>query len=121
MNSARNSSAPRGHKLIIHFDSTPNLVKQATSGAPFDLGVVPIDVFKDAAAKARFAAGPTIDIARVGYGVAVRAGAPKPDVSHAGRIEKDAARGAIDRLRTGERGRRLCYQCFRAPGHCRSK
>jgi molybdate transport system substrate-binding protein len=69
-----------GHKLVIRFDSTPNLIKQATS-TPFDLAVVPIDVFKDAAAKARFASGPTIDIARVGYGVAVRAGAPKPDVS----------------------------------------
>jgi molybdate transport system substrate-binding protein len=70
-----------GHKLTITFDSTPNLIKAATSGAPFDLGVVPVDVMKDAAARARFAAGPTIDIARVGYGVAFRAGAPRPDVS----------------------------------------
>ena len=69
-----------GHKLVIHFDSTPNLIKQATSGAPFDLAVVPVDVFKDAAARARFAPGPTIDIARVGYGVIVRSGAPRPDV-----------------------------------------
>ena len=76
-----------GHKLIIHFDSTPNLIKQATS-TPFDLGVVPVDVFKDAAAKARFASGPTIDIARVGYGVAVRAGAPKPDVSTPDALKK---------------------------------
>jgi molybdate transport system substrate-binding protein len=70
-----------GHKLTIHFDSTPNLIKQITSDAPFDVAVVPVDVFKDAAAKARFAAGPTIDIARAGYGVIVRSGTPKPDVS----------------------------------------
>jgi molybdate transport system substrate-binding protein len=69
-----------GHKLVIHFDSTPNLIKQATSGDPFDLAVAPVDVFKDAAAKARFVPGPTIDVARVGYGVIVRAGAAKPDI-----------------------------------------
>jgi molybdate transport system substrate-binding protein len=70
-----------GHKLVIHFDSTPNIIARVTSGTPFDLVVVPVDVFKDDGAKARFAASPSIDIARVGYGVIVRAGAPKPDVS----------------------------------------
>ena len=70
-----------GHKLSIHFDSTPNIIARVNSGTPFDLVVVPVDVFKDAAAKARFAPGPTVDIARVGYGVIVRAGAPKPDLS----------------------------------------
>jgi molybdate transport system substrate-binding protein len=76
-----------GHKLTIHFDSTPNLIKLATS-APFDLGVVPVDVFKNAEAKARFAPGPTTDIARVGYGVAVRAGASKPDISTPDALKK---------------------------------
>ena len=70
-----------GHKLVIHFDSTPNLIKQAVSGAPLDAAVVPVDLFKDDAAKARFVPGPTTNIARVGYDVIVRAGAPKPDVS----------------------------------------
>src|SRR5258705_4733451 len=70
-----------GHKLASHFDSTPNIIARINSGTPFDVVVVPVDVFKDAAAKARFAPGPTIDIARVGYGVIVRAGAPKPDIS----------------------------------------
>jgi molybdate transport system substrate-binding protein len=68
-----------GHKLVIHFDTTPNLIKAAASDEPFDLGVVPIDVFKDDAAKAKFK--PQIEFARVGYGVAVRAGSPRPDVS----------------------------------------
>ncbi len=70
-----------GHKLSIHFDSTPNIVARVASGTPFDAVVVPIDVFKDAGAKARFAPGTTVNIARVGYGVIVRAGAPKPDIS----------------------------------------
>ena len=70
-----------GHKLSIHFDSTPNIIARVNSGTPFDVVVVPVDVFKDAAAKARFVPGPTVDIARVGYGVVVRAGATKPDIS----------------------------------------
>jgi molybdate transport system substrate-binding protein len=77
-----------GHRLVIHFDSTPNIITQVTSGPPFDAVVVPVDVFKDAGAKARFAPGPTVDIARVGYGVAVRAGAPKPDVSTPDALKK---------------------------------
>src|ERR1700709_168506 len=77
-----------GHKLSIHFDSTPNIVARVNAGTPFDVVVVPIDVFKDAAAKARFAPGPTIDIARVGYGVAIRAGAPKPDISTPDALKK---------------------------------
>src|SRR5262245_25814644 len=70
-----------GHKLDIFFGTTPNLIKEATSGKPFDVGIVPVEVMQDAAARARFMGGPTIDIARVGLGVAVRAGGPKPDIS----------------------------------------
>jgi molybdate transport system substrate-binding protein len=77
-----------GHKLSIHFDSTPNIITRINSGTPFDLAIVPVDVFKDAAAKAHFAPGPTIDIARVGYGVAVRAGAPRPEVSTPDALKK---------------------------------
>jgi len=70
-----------GHRLSIHFDSTPNIIARINSGTAFDVVVVPVDVFKDAAAKAHFSPAPTVDIARVGYGVIVRAGAPKPDIS----------------------------------------
>ena len=70
-----------GHKLTIEYGATPQLIKQVASGAPFDLGVVPADLFKDAAAKARFVPDPTVDIARVGYGIVVRAGAARPDIA----------------------------------------
>jgi molybdate transport system substrate-binding protein len=70
-----------GHKLVFRFGTTPELIKLATTGGAFDLGIVPREVFKDAAAQAQFASGPTTDIARVGLGVAVRSGSPKPDIS----------------------------------------
>ena len=70
-----------GHKLIFRFGTTPELIKLATTGGPFDVGVVPREVLQDATARAQFVADPTTDIARVGLGVAVRSGAPKPDIS----------------------------------------
>jgi len=70
-----------GHKLVVVFGTTPELIKRVTSDTPFDVGVVPADVLKDAAARARFAPEPMTDVARAGYGVVVRAGAPKPDIS----------------------------------------
>ena len=70
--------AATGHKLDITFAATPELIKM--SSAPFDLGVVPIDVIKNDDARAKFTGTPAA-IARVGYGVAVKAGEPKPDVS----------------------------------------
>jgi molybdate transport system substrate-binding protein len=70
-----------GHRLTINFDSTPNIIARVNSGTPFDVAVVPVDVFKDSTAKGHFVAGSIIDIARVGYGVIVRTGAPKPDIS----------------------------------------
>ena len=77
-----------GHKLVIRYGTAPELIKMATSGVPFDLGVVPQDVWKDAAARAQVAPGPTPNVARVGIGVAVRAGAPKPDISTAEALKR---------------------------------
>src|SRR5262245_4951527 len=71
--------AATGHRIVYRFGTTPQLIAMAAA-APFDLGVVPQDVLKDAAARAQFAPGATTDVARVGIGVAVRKGAPKPDI-----------------------------------------
>jgi molybdate transport system substrate-binding protein len=70
-----------GHKVVIRYGTAPDLIKMATSGVPFDVGVVPQDVYKNATARAQFVPTPPADVARVGIGVAVRRGAPKPDIS----------------------------------------
>jgi len=68
-----------GHRVVIRYGTTPELVKMATGG-PFDLGIVPVDVLASDAARPTFAAGHAPTVARVGIGVAVRSGAPRPDI-----------------------------------------
>jgi len=68
-----------GHKVVVRYGTTPELIAMAKS-APFDAVVLPREFLNDAEAAAKLA-GATIDIARVGLGVAVRAGAPKPDIA----------------------------------------
>src|SRR5262245_16273120 len=68
-----------GHKLVIRYGTTPELVKMATGG-PFDAFVVPTEMMKNDAARAACSAEQAT-VARVGIGVAVRTGAPKPDIS----------------------------------------
>jgi molybdate transport system substrate-binding protein len=77
-----------GHKVVIRYGTTPELIKMATSGVSFDLGVVPQDVWKDDGARAQAAPGPTPEVAQVGIGVAVRAGAPKPNISTAAALKQ---------------------------------
>ena len=68
-----------GHKVTIRYGTTPELIALAKSTA-FDAVVLPREFLNDADAAGKLA-GATADIARVGLGVAVRAGAPKPDLA----------------------------------------
>jgi molybdate transport system substrate-binding protein len=68
-----------GHKVLIRYGTTPELIALA-KGSAFDAVVLPREFLNDADARGKLA-GATIDIARVGLGVAVRAGAPKPDIA----------------------------------------
>ena len=69
-----------GHKVAVKFGTTPELIRMATGGQRFDVGVVPVEFTKNDAARATFLAPTTRELARVGMGVAVKAGAPRPDI-----------------------------------------
>lgn len=71
-----------GHKIAIRYGTAPELIVMAKT-TPFDLALTPSEVFQDADAAARLAPGAPVPIARVGLGVAVPAGAPKPIIDSA--------------------------------------
>jgi len=54
---------------------------QLASGAAFDVVILSREGLEDLMKAGRIAAGTDVDLARTPIGVAVRAGAPKPDVS----------------------------------------
>jgi len=72
-----------GHKLIIQYGATPQLIKKIEDGEPFDVAILVADVMNDPSKQGLFAAGARPTISSVGLGAAVRAGAPKPDIGSA--------------------------------------
>jgi molybdate transport system substrate-binding protein len=80
--------ADTGHQVELRLGTTPDLIRMATSGQPFDAAVVPREVFDSADATARFIDGAPTEVARVGYGVAVKKGAPKPDISTVDKLKR---------------------------------
>jgi len=57
------------------------IAAQLASGAPFDVLIMSREGLTDLIAAHRIAAGTDVDLARTPLGIAVRKGAPKPDVS----------------------------------------
>lgn len=70
-----------GHKIVIQYGSTGTFKKQIEAGEAFDLAIFGSDGVDDLIKQGKIAGDTRVDIARVGIGVAVRAGAPKPDIS----------------------------------------
>src|SRR3954470_1788744 len=70
-----------GHKVILENDTVGALTKRIEGGEAFDLAVLTPAAVNDLSAKGKFVAGSRTNLGRVGVGVVVKEGAPKPDIS----------------------------------------
>jgi molybdate transport system substrate-binding protein len=69
-----------GHKAVVSNDTAGGLAKRILGGEAFDLAVITPGAIDDLIAKGKVT-GPRITVARVGVGVVVKEGAPKPDIA----------------------------------------
>jgi molybdate transport system substrate-binding protein len=69
-----------GHKVIISYELGAALMNKVNSGAPLDIVTHYPDAVDDLAKKGKVLPGTRAVFARAGIGVAVKAGAPKPDI-----------------------------------------
>jgi len=69
------------HKVAIHFEVNPAVKRRIEAGEAFDVAVLNPPVLDDLIRQGRIVAGTRAVIGRAGIGAAMRAGAPKPDIS----------------------------------------
>jgi molybdate transport system substrate-binding protein len=97
-----------GNKVILEEGTAGQLAKRVADGEAFDVMVVTPAVIKQLSDGGRIRGESSANVAKVGIGVAVRDGAPKPDLSSADAFRKallDARRVAyIDPAAGGSSG-----------------
>jgi molybdate transport system substrate-binding protein len=69
-----------GHKVTVENDTVGALRKRIEGGEAFDVAVLTPAAIDDLSAKGKLVAGTRANLARVGVGVMVKAGAPAPDI-----------------------------------------
>jgi molybdate transport system substrate-binding protein len=77
-----------GHKVTTIFTGTLDVQKRIAAGEAYDLIIMAGPAIDDFIKSGTIVPGSRTDIARSGVGVAVRAGAPKPDISSTQAVKK---------------------------------
>ena len=70
-----------GQKVVVENDTVGALTKRIEGGETFDLAILTPAAVDGLASKGKLVAGSRANLARVGIGVVVKEGAPKPDIS----------------------------------------
>ena len=77
-----------GHKVTVENETVGALTKRIEGGEGFDLAVLTPGAVDNRTGKGKFAAGSRTNLARVGVGVVVKDGTPKPDISSVDAFKK---------------------------------
>jgi molybdate transport system substrate-binding protein len=77
-----------GHKVTATWTGTVKIKEKIAAGEVFDLVIVGAPEVDRFIADGKMAAGSRVDLAKSGVGVAVRTGAPKPDISSGEAVKK---------------------------------
>src|SRR5262245_17321046 len=70
-----------GHKLVIQYGATGTFKRQVEAGEAVDLVIIGSEGVDELVKQGKIAADTRVEIVRVGIALAVRAGAPKPDIN----------------------------------------
>ena len=70
-----------GHKVNVSFQGGPNLNQKINEGTTGDVTSLGLQQFDDFVKSGKVVAGSVVEYARVGNGVAIKTGTPKPDIS----------------------------------------
>src|SRR5258705_5588802 len=77
-----------GYKVKTVFNGTLNVQKRLADGEPYDLIIMAGPAIDEQIKLGRAVAGSRVDLAKSGTGLAVRKGAPKPDIGSADALKK---------------------------------
>jgi len=92
------------HKVATTWAGTVDIMKRMAAGEAFDLVIMAAPSIDELIKQGTIATGSRVDLVKSGVGVAVRAGAPKPDISSGDAVKKALLSAKSIGLSTGPSG-----------------
>jgi molybdate transport system substrate-binding protein len=85
---AERFSATTGHRILLTSGTIAEIARRLAAGETPDLVILPVPAIETLDQAGRLMRESRADVARVGIGIAVRAGAPLPDISTVGAVRQ---------------------------------
>lgn len=93
-----------GYKVAMTWTGTANIKKRIAAGEVYDLVIVGGPVIDAFSQQGKVVPGSRVDLMKSGVGVAVRPGAPKPDIGSSEALKKRCSRPNQLATRAGQAG-----------------